>query len=255
MRRRAWPEQVVEVHRAGPGETGLVLGEDVADLALEDVADPGDVGLGVEPVVLGRADGGVDRPGREPLGVEAQVADDVAGEAHGVGLVVDRELAGEAELVGVAPQDAHARRVERRHPHLLGDRADQRLDPRLHLVRGLVGERDGQDLERADAPVADEVGDAVGQDPGLARPGAGHHQQRPLGVDDRVGLHGVEPLEQIADGVVDGAVGPDARRPGRLRGDGRTVGAGLGVAGVGQDGLGEGKLRARHRPAHRRAGV
>ena len=58
--------------------------------------------------------------------------------------------------------------------------------------------------------IADEVGDAVGQHPGLARARAGHHQQRTLGVDDRVGLHRVEPLEQVADGVVDVPLGVDA---------------------------------------------
>ena len=107
--------------------------------------------------------------GREALRVEAEVADDVAREAVGVGLVVDRELLRVAELVGVAPQDPHARGVERGHPHLLGDRPDERPDAVLHLVGGLVGERDGQDLERADAVLADQVGDAVGEHPRLAR--------------------------------------------------------------------------------------
>ena len=62
--------------------------------------------------------------------------------------------------------------------------------------------------------VADEVGDAVGEHPGLARPGAGHDQQRALGVGDRVGLHRVEPLEQVADGIVDGPSAPHAGRRG-----------------------------------------
>jgi hypothetical protein len=181
----------------------------------------------------------VDRPRREPLGVEPQVADDVPGQAHGVGLVVDRELAGEAELVGVAPQDADAGRVERRHPHLLRDRADERLDPGLHLVGGLVGEGDGQDLERADAPVADQVGDAMGQHPGLARPGAGHHEQRPLVVRDGVGLHGVEPGEH----------------PGRR--DRRAVGPDLGVGGQvdGAGRAGRARVGRGHGPTHARAAL
>ena len=43
----------------------------------------------------------------------------------------------------------------------------------------------------------DEVGDAVGEDPGLARPGAGHDEQRPVVVGDRLGLLRVEPGQQL----------------------------------------------------------
>ena len=101
--------------------------------------------------------------------------------------------------------------------------------------------------------VADEVGDAVGQHPGLARPGARHHQQRPVGVDDRVGLDRVEPLEQVADGVVDVPLGVDAggraeRRPPRCQRC--AVGADLGVGRLEQ-----GNVVARHGPAHRRSGL
>jgi hypothetical protein len=91
-------EEVVEVHAAGAEQAVLVLAEDVGDLALEQVAGALGVGLGVDAVVLGRADGGVDRAGWEALGVEAQVADDVAGEPDGVGLVVDGERAGKPSL-------------------------------------------------------------------------------------------------------------------------------------------------------------
>ena len=130
---------------------------------------------------------------REALGVEVEVADDVPGQAHGVGLVVDRELARVAEAVGVGPQDPHARRVERAHPHRAGDRADERGDALAHLVGRLVGERDGEDPRRVHALV-DEVGDAVREHPGLARPGAGDDQQRPAAVDDGVELVGVQPV-------------------------------------------------------------
>ena len=87
------------------------------------------------------------------LASRCEVADDVAGQAHGVGLVVDRELARVAEPVGVGPQDPHARRVERAHPHRAGHRADERGDALAHLVGGLVGERDGEDPRRVHALV------------------------------------------------------------------------------------------------------
>ena len=79
---------------------------------------------------------------------------------------------------------------------------DQRRDPLAHLVGRLVGEGDGQDAHGVDAVLADQVGDAVGQDPGLARAGPGHDQQRTVGVDDGVELVGVEPVDQ-GDGRVD----------------------------------------------------
>ena len=127
----------------------------------------------------------------EALRVEAEVADHVAGEPRGVGLVVDRELARVAEHVAVGAQDAHARRVERRHPHGAHDRPDEVGDPLAHLGRGLVGERDRQDLRRLHALV-DEVGDAVREHPGLARSGARHDQQRSGLVDHRIELVGIQ---------------------------------------------------------------
>ncbi len=138
-------QQVVEVHRPGLVQPSLVLGIDVGVLAVEDVLRPGcDVGGG-EQLVLPQADQPVHAAGCEALGVEVQVADHVAREPHRVGLVVDRELAGIPERVGIGAQHPHARRVERAHPHRPGDRPDEGGDALAHLVGCLVGERDGED--------------------------------------------------------------------------------------------------------------
>ena len=59
-------------------------------------------------------------------------------------------------------------------------RAEQRLDARAHFFRGLVGEGDGEHFVRLRVAVADEVGDAAGDDARLAGAGAGQDQQRPL---------------------------------------------------------------------------
>jgi hypothetical protein len=88
----------------------------------------------------------VHRLGWKLLRVEAEIADDVAGESDGVGLVVDRERGRKTEKVAVPAQDAHARGMERGYPHLLGHGPDERGDALLHLVGGLVGEGDGEDL-------------------------------------------------------------------------------------------------------------
>ena len=151
----------------------------------------------VDEVVLRRADRTVDRPGREALGIDVEVAQDELHEPDGVGLVVDREGVPEPEPVGVAAQDADAGRVERRHPHPLGDGTDEPGHPLAHLLGGLVGERDRQDLERRDTPGADEEGDPVGQHPGLAGAGPGDDEERAGLVEHGVALVRVQTDEQL----------------------------------------------------------
>ena len=75
--------------------------------------------------------------------------------------------------------------------------AEQRLDARPHLFGRLVGERDREDFVRLRVAVADEIGDAAGDDAGLARPGAGEDQQRPLDMKNRFALFGIERLEEL----------------------------------------------------------
>ena len=151
----------------------------------------------------------------EALRVEVEIAQDVAREPHRVGLVVDREARRVPEPFGVAAEDAHARGVERGDPHLLGDGSHQRADALFHLVGGLVGEGDGQDLERRDVLLSDEPGDAMGEDARLAGAGTRHHQLRTAAVGDRVFLGGVQPLEQVGHGgpTLPGGCG-SAGRPG-----------------------------------------
>ena len=72
-------------------QAGLVLAVDVGDLALEDHVGPLGVRVDAEVVVLGRARWRRARRGAGTAWVEVEVADDVAGEPDGVGLVVDRE--------------------------------------------------------------------------------------------------------------------------------------------------------------------
>ena len=193
-------QQVVEVHRAGAVEAQLVFAIDLGVFAVEDVGGLR-VGLvGGDQLVLPEADDAVNATGSEPFGVEAEVANDVAGEALGVGLVVDAERSRVTEPVGIGTQDAHARRVERADPHLQCHRAHQRCDALAHLARRLVGEGDREDLHRMDALV-DEMSDAMSEHTGLARPGTGHHQQRSATMHDRIELIRIQPLERDAAGA------------------------------------------------------
>ena len=200
-------QQVVEVHGAGLGQPLLVLPVHLGDAPLVDRLGPVVVLVDGDEVVLGRTDDRRHLAGRKLLRVQTEVADHIAGQPGRVGIVVDGERRREAESGGFPAEDADAGRVEGRDPHLLGHGSDQPGHPALHLVGGLVGERDGEDLERRDVVVADQMGDPVGQNPGLARPGTGDDEQRTRVVGDRLPLHRIEALERV---------GPDEARPSRL---------------------------------------
>ena len=97
---------------------------------------------------------------------------------------------------GVPPKDFHRQRMEGAKPgHPLDRMADQPADPRLHLARGLVGEGDGQNLIRAGAARRQQMRDPAGQRLGLARPGAGQHQDRAVQCLHRLPLGRVQPVE------------------------------------------------------------
>ena len=80
------------------------------------------------------------------------------------------------EAVGEAVEgaDPQAARIHRQH----------RREPRDHLARGLVGERDRQHAARRDVPGLDQPGDARREDAGLAAAGARQHERMPFGQGD-----------------------------------------------------------------------
>ncbi len=86
--------------------------------------------------------------------------------------------------------------MEGADPHRPRPGTDQRGDPLLHLVRGLVGERDREDLASADLAHGQQIGDPVREHPCLARSRARDHEQRRTGMDDRGPLLRVQPPQQ-----------------------------------------------------------
>ena len=213
-------KQVVEVHGVGRQQALLVLGVDVGDAALEGVgplAGRLPEGLEVDQLGLGLADDGGDGAGREALRVEAHLGHDQLDEPARVGVVVDRERGPVAQPVGVAAQDAQARRVEGRDPHLSARGPDQLGHPVAHLLGRLVGEGDGEDPPRRRVAGGQQVGDAAGQHPRLARAGPGHHQQRAAPVHHGGPLGQGQPLEQCGGGAASPRCGDWARRRGRPR--------------------------------------
>ena len=213
-------DQVVEVERVVGLQLLLVGRVDLADDGLGVAARLGLVGLVVDQLVLGAADRVADAAGCQALVVDAEVAHDPGDHALRVLGVVDRELAGPAEATDLGAQDPHAGLVERRDPHPGAHPVPEELaHALLHLVGGLVGEGDRQDRPRRDVVVLDQVRDAVREHPGLARPGTGDAQHRPLdGLDGRA-LRLVQPGEEVrrALGGRDGDVTVQLLGAGRRR--------------------------------------
>ena len=237
-------QEIVEVDGRRLVEPALVLGVDAREPRLVRADGLGRQLVGEDEVVLERGDARVELTGREPLRIEIEIAADPVDETDGVGLVVDRELRPVPEQRGLAAQDARARGVERGDPHPPGDAADQRRDAVLHLGRGLVGEGDRQDRERRRVAIADQVREPVGEHAGLARAGAGDHEDGAHRQRDRLPLRRIEALEIEVTNAPRRAVG------------GRGFGRGSARRGVEQRARGvthdaahrTGALR--HQPAH-----
>ena len=181
-------QQVVEVHRVRAVELALVALVDVGDRLLEERADELAVVVGGAKLVLRVGDLGLHRARREALDVDVEVVEHLLDQPARVGRVVDRELARVAEPVRVGAQHARAGGVERHHPHRARGPADQQLDAVAHLLRGLVRERDGEDLVRTRLTRAQQVRDPVGEHAGLAGARSGQDQQRPGARRDGVAL-------------------------------------------------------------------
>ncbi len=167
------------------------------DRFLEIVGGQGREVVRGDDLVLRVTDRGRHRPRREPLRIEVQVLDDARDEPLGVALVVDREPAGNAEVLVLATQDPCARRMEGEDPHAPSDPGPhQSLDSVGHLSGRLVRERDRQDRAGRSAPLTDQVGDPMCEGARLARPRTRHDEHGPLGVQDGLGLDVVEALDQ-----------------------------------------------------------
>jgi hypothetical protein len=170
---------------------GGELREAVADLAvLREVALDGVVEG--ELGVAGEGEDAEERAGaRVGLLLEEGLVDGLDGLLEeGLGLVgvEDGEVLGQADGVAEHAEGAVADGVEGAAPEALRLDAGEVVDAVEHLLGGLVGEGEQEDLARLDA-LGEEVGHAVGERAGLARAGAGEDEQ-----GARRGGHGGELL-------------------------------------------------------------
>ena len=147
-------DQVVKIHRPG-GKQALPVG--LVHLADADAARivrglcTRQILLRRDAGVLGAADLREHGAVRERLLVEIHLLENALDDRLTVRRIVDREAVWVAELVGIAPQDAHARGVERRGPDIRrGLGPEHALNAVLELIGRLVRERDGDDAPRLD---------------------------------------------------------------------------------------------------------
>ncbi len=189
-------QQVVEVHRVRGVQARLVQVVHVGGGLLEEAPHLQPIGLGVQERVLRLRDLVADPARREALRVDVELLDAVLDQPQRVLLVVDREPARVAEPLGVRAKHARAGRVERHHPHRPRPASHEPLHPLAHLLGGLVGERDREDLARGSLARSHQVRDPVRQHARLARAGASQDQQGPLAVQDGLALRLVQPLKQ-----------------------------------------------------------
>ena len=115
--------------------------------------------------------------GGKLFGVQVQLFNNEREQALRIRRIVNREGRFEPERLGFSAQHAHAEAVEGGNPHVLCARADQRLDALTHFRCGLVREGDGENLPGSRPPGCEQMGDAVRQHAGFARPGPGDDQQ------------------------------------------------------------------------------
>ncbi len=128
----------------------------------------------------------------EALRIALELLEDGLRQTDLIGLVVDREVRPVAEPGRFAAKDPAARGVKREDPDRARDSAEHVLQPLAHLARGLVRERDREDLLGLDPVRVDQVRDAVREDARLAGARAGDDEQRPFRREDRLPLGRVQ---------------------------------------------------------------
>ena len=175
---------VVEVDPRGLRHQRLVAAVDAGDALLEEVLRLALVLGGREQPVLGAGDCREQRARRKarlghPFGLHR-----LGHQAFLVVAVEDGEVARQPDPLAVAAQKSQGIAVEGADERRQRKDAEQPLDPVPHLAGGLVGEGDGDDRCRVDAALLHQPGDAIGDDPGLARAGTGEDQLGALTMSD-----------------------------------------------------------------------
>ncbi len=122
------------------------------------------------------------------VAVQRQLEEMLTQEDHLLRSREHRGAVGEPGLERVLAEDSVAKGVERADHRVGVAIGHQSIDPLLHLGRGLLREGEGQDLGGPCAFLRDQPRDAAREDRGLAGPGAGDDEKRPVAVGHRFAL-------------------------------------------------------------------
>ena len=136
------------------------------------------------------------RVAERPVRVEVELEQVLAQEDDDLGAGQHPQVGRQAELERVLADEPVAEGVERRDRRVRVAVRHELVDADRHLLGRLVRERQGEDLRGPRAPRRDQPGDPAGDDLGLAGPGAGDDEQRPVAVGHRPELVRVEAAEQ-----------------------------------------------------------
>ena len=138
---------------------------------------------------------------RPALGVDPLRLHHLFQDAHLVVRVQDGEIRLQPDMFRVPAQHPRAQGMEGAEPEALGGLAKDGGDAVAHFPRGLVREGDGQHLIWKGAPCHQDMGKARGQHAGLARAGAGEHEQGTVNGLHRLPLFGVQAGQVFGHGL------------------------------------------------------
>ncbi len=159
-----------------------------------------------DELVLGPTDGAQNRRWAVlTVGRQVLFAQDLLHQGLLVVGVVDDEARVQSDRRSIAAQDPSADRVKRPHRDFAAGLPHERQDPRPHLRGRLIGERHREDSAGTNALDSYKVGDAVGEDAGLAAACPGQDEQGTLGGRDGPGLLGVQPRQNPIGECLGGA--------------------------------------------------
>ena len=97
-----------------------------------------------------------------------------------------------SDSIGKAAQNPKHHGMKCSNPHGLAAETDQRLNPLLHFIGGLVGKCNGQNGRRPNLVLGHQPGDPMGDHPRFAGTGTGQDQQRTIDMAYSIGLLGIK---------------------------------------------------------------
>ena len=148
-------------------------------------------------LVLRVRDGILDARRRVLLVVEIQLFKAFLDNRLAVRRIINDEIAFiDVRCLNLTAQETRTERMERAEPDVFRGVANHAVHALAHFRRGLVRERDGEDVVRCHT-IGKQVRDAAGQDLRLARARARHDEQRTVNVRNRFFLCRIQATENI----------------------------------------------------------